>query len=228
MKKVKKKIRTVINFTKDFIIPPKKRFNEIYQKNYWGDSESISGPGSRLEATETLRNELKILFNKFKIKSLVDAPCGDFNWMKLVDLEGVDYTGVDIVDDIISNNIKLYANSHKNFYCKNFISEIVPQGDLILCRDCLPHFSNYNVKKAINNFILSDSTYLLTSSYPECSENLDIITGEWRKINFNIKPFNFPKPLYVINEKSPLTLENGQNFDKYLYLYKLSDLKEYI
>ncbi len=228
MKKIKKKIRALINYAKDTIVTPEKKFYEIYQNNYWGDAESKSGPGSRIDATKTLRGELQNLLEKYKIKTLIDAPCGDFNWMRLMDMEGFNYIGIDIVKDIIDNNNKKYSSYNKKFIRKNFITEIVPQGDLILCRDCLPHFSNTKIKKAINNFFVSKSTYLLTSTYPECLENIDILTGEWRKINFNLHPFNFPKPLYVINERSPLNLENGQNYDKFLYLYKLSDLRDFI
>lgn len=228
MRNIKKKIRKLLNYTKDLIVPAEKRFENIYQKNYWGDSESKSGPGSRVDATSTLREELAFLLNKYNIKTLIDAPCGDFNWMKLMDLNGINYFGIDIVEDIIKKNNELYSSKSKKFIRKNFINEIVPKGDLIICRDCLPHFSNINVKKAISNFISSKSKYLLTSSYPECTENIDIITGEWRKINFSIKPFNFPPPIYILNEKAPLNLENGQNFDKCLYLYSLKDLESVI
>jgi len=58
------------------------RFTEIYKSNYWGSKESVSGIGSTLIYTENLRSKLPDLFQLYSIKSIFDAPCGDFNWMK--------------------------------------------------------------------------------------------------------------------------------------------------
>ena len=59
-------------------------FKEIYANNFWGDPESLSGPGSSEHYTKNLRNQLQKIFSNLKIKSVLDAPCGDFNWMSLV------------------------------------------------------------------------------------------------------------------------------------------------
>lgn len=224
----KKRIKSFLKSKKDLLISPDKKFKYIYSTNYWGDTESISGPGSKIAATENLRHELNILLKKFSIHSIIDAPCGDFNWMKMVDLNDINYLGVDIVKELVDNNNKYYSGKHKIFACINILEKILPKVDLILCRDCFPHLSNNNIYKALQNFINSESKYLLMSSYPENNINEDIVTGQWRKINFNLKPFNFPVPIYIIDEKSPLYLENGQNFDKRLYMWELSELKKYI
>ena len=60
------------------------RFEAVYQRNFWGDSESRSGQGSTLEWTRDLRPEFQALLHTLKITSLFDAPCGDWNWMKAV------------------------------------------------------------------------------------------------------------------------------------------------
>jgi hypothetical protein len=57
------------------------RFTLIYKKKYRQNEESVSGFGSTLEYTANLRNKLPELFGKFSIKTIFDAPCGDFNWM---------------------------------------------------------------------------------------------------------------------------------------------------
>ena len=76
------------------------RFNKIYSTNYWFDNESRSGTGSSLRSTENIRFHLPKILEKFNIKKLFDAPCGDFNWMSQV-LKSVeiDYLGSDIVKD---------------------------------------------------------------------------------------------------------------------------------
>src|SRR5215212_9991686 len=64
-------------------------FDQIVAENYWRDPESLSGAGSNLRQTETLRRELPGLLSKLSIRSLLDAPCGDFHWMQHVDLRGI-------------------------------------------------------------------------------------------------------------------------------------------
>ena len=60
----------------------KEIFSGIYENYGFGSSESRSGPGSTLEETKLLREEIKKLIVKKGIKSVVDIPCGDFHWMK--------------------------------------------------------------------------------------------------------------------------------------------------
>jgi hypothetical protein len=57
-------------------------FAPFYAENRWGDDESVSGPGSSLTRTAKLRRELPALLQKVGARTLLDAPCGDFNWMK--------------------------------------------------------------------------------------------------------------------------------------------------
>ena len=54
--------------------------------------------GSELKSTINIRTFLIDFIVKNKVKSLVDAPCGDFNWMKHVTREvGVRYIGIDML-----------------------------------------------------------------------------------------------------------------------------------
>ena len=39
-----------------------------------------------------------------KVRRLLDAPCGDHNWMRHVDLDGIQYLGMDLVEDIVKHN----------------------------------------------------------------------------------------------------------------------------
>ena len=81
------------------------RFEEIYRNNFWSSVESLSGEGSEVEYTSSIRRWLIENLPKLNIKVFVDAPCGDFNWMKLV-LPKLDlnYTGLDIVPSLINKN----------------------------------------------------------------------------------------------------------------------------
>ena len=88
----------------------KEIFTEIYKTNHWRSLESISGSGSEsTQATELIQN-LEELLKDLKIKTLLDIPCGDLNWMKKVNLSNIDYVGADIVEELIESNINQFKD----------------------------------------------------------------------------------------------------------------------
>jgi len=194
-------------------------FTYIFKHNFWGDPQSVSGSGSNLGQTKTIRKEIPALLKKFSITSMLDLPCGDFNWVRTLALPKINYIGMDIVKEIIENNNRRYANKARRFAVANAITDELPKVDLIFCRDMLVHFTLDDAIKVLRNFKKSGSRYLLITAH-HVEENKDIKTGEWRKINFAKAPFHFPAPLQIINEKSP----DPKEFDKTLALYALDQI----
>lgn len=169
-------------------------FTSIWHNNYWGDTESLSGPGSSLIYTKTIREELPNIFDAFAIKSVFDAPCGDFNWMKLVLKESnINYIGADIVKGIIEKNI-LYETDLISFVVHDITKDKFPKTDLWICRDILFHLSYIDILSALVLFIESDTPFLLTSTHINLShfKNKNIRTGDFRMIDLFGSPFNFP------------------------------------
>ena len=204
-----------------------RKFNYIFKKNIWGSTESISGPGSEIKNTILIRKQIPNLLAEFNIKSLLDIPCGDFNWLKEVDLN-INYLGADIVESIINKNILKYTTNSVTFTKLDITSDdIIEQFDLILVRDLFIHFSNKDIYKSLQNIKKSKSKYILTTNYNDTKINKDIISGSFREINFMIEPFNFPTPIQEINDSGNIMRPNTdipyQN--KYLSLWDLRDLK---
>jgi SAM-dependent methyltransferase len=197
-------------------------FAPFYAENRWGDAESVSGPGSSLERTAKLRNELPPLLKELGARTLLDAPCGDFNWMKDTLLNLDRYIGADVVAELIARNQSLYSDERTRFAVLDLTRDELPRVDVILCRDCFIHFSNRHIAAAIRNFKRSGSTYLLTNTYPAWNQNKNVRTGDFRYLNLLLPPFNFPPPLKQIDEKRPE--ERAQFFGKVLALWKLADL----
>jgi hypothetical protein len=197
-------------------------FKPFYTGNKWGDSESVSGPGSNLNRTAKLRAELPLVLAEIGARSLLDAPCGDFNWIKETDLGLDQYIGVDVVSDLISRNQILYGNEQTSFLVLDLTRDELPMVDVILCRDCFIHLSYRHIAAAIKNFKKSGSSYLLTNTYPLWGSNANIRTGDFRPLNLELPPFNFPPSLRQIHEKLPE--EQTQFFGKTLELWKLADL----
>ena len=63
---------------------------------------------------------------------------------------------------------------------------------------------------------------LLATTFTGCDKNEDIVTGDWRIISLEIEPFNFPKPIRLINEKC--TEGGGTYSDKSLGLWEVASL----
>ncbi len=178
-------------------------FTKICENKTWVmyGTESVSGSGSSLEETAVLRKVLPQLFLQFNIKKIIDAPCGDFYWMRHVDFGECDYLGVDIVKQLVEENNKQYSTSTRKFLCANLVEEILPQADLIFCRDCLVHLSLQDCLTVLRNFKKSGARYLLTTNFFNVTHNNDTICPQWRTLNLMKPPFNFPEPLFILNEK---------------------------
>ena len=170
------------------------RFSDIYEKNIWGSGESGSGEGSELEYAESLRTWLVESLPKYKVRKFVDAPCGDFNWMRsVIGQVDIEYVGYDIVPSVISRNRELYGEENVNFEVANICNDELPICDLLMVRDCLFHLSYEYINKFLVNISNLDYKYLLTTTHilgKDCS-NRDIVTGDFRLINLFLGPFNF-------------------------------------
>lgn len=198
-------------------------FNKIYEENHWGGENSVSGRGSDLDQTQILVKEIPKIIEKFNIKNIIDAPCGDLNWLSSIPLDLEWYMGVDIVGKLIEQNNLNFGDNIRSFNVMNIIEDILPKTDLILTRDALVHFSKEDILKTISNFKKSGSKYLLTTTFTDVKENKNIGTGGWRPVNLEIEPFNFPKPIFLLNEGC--AEENGKYKDKSLGLWEIESLK---
>lgn len=197
-------------------------FTQIYTSNQWNSTESVSGTGSEVAQVKSLVSNLIKLFNELNIKSVLDIPCGDFNWVKNIDFSNINYIGADIVVELINKNNRLYAKSQISFQVLDIITDSLPKSDIIFIRDCFVHLSEEDIFKSIENIKLSGCKYILTTTFTETQHNYDIPTGAWRTLNLQKKPFNFPDPILVINENC--TEGNGEFKDKSLALWEISRL----
>lgn len=195
-------------------------FTRFYQTNRWGSEETRSGTGSERSRMQQVVRDLSRLIRDLNIRSVLDAPCGDFNWMQDVGLAGVDYTGCDIVEELIEINCARYRRQGTTFQKLDFTVDPLPRADLILCRDAFVHFSYQRVSAALEKFCASGSKYLLTTSFVKTETNIDIHTGWWRPINLQRPPFCLPEPLDMLSDGDSDDLYK----DKVLALWDLEAL----
>jgi hypothetical protein len=196
----------------------------IYRTNRWEGNESISGRGSDLDQTEVVRKELPKIIEELSVMVMLDAPCGDLNWINETKLDLKQYIGADIVPELIDANRRRYGCANKEFIVLDITKDKLPKVDLIVCRDCLVHLSSNQVMSALRNFRSSGSSYLLTTTFTNSSVNVNIPTGKWRPINLQASPFHLPEPIKLIDENCSQQDHVRIYSDKHLGLWKLEDL----
>lgn len=195
-------------------------FTDIYKKNTWQSDESRSGTGSTLESTQFISSRLPEIMKELSIRSMLDLPCGDYHWIKEINLGIEHYIGGDIVAELIQANNATYAKKGVLFKQLNLLSDALPEVDMLFCRDCLVHLSLDDNKNAISNILKSNIKYLMATTFPNVEHNEDIITGRWRKLNLEKPPFLFPKPIMLIHENK----ETNENF-KCMGIWLVSEIK---
>ncbi len=170
-------------------------FEEIFANNKWGNAESKSGGGSTLAFTAPLRSELEQLLVKLKVRTFLDAPCGDFNWMSKVNFPAeMKYLGRDIVPALIEDTRARHAAPQRDFGVLDIVTDDLPKADLWLCRDVLFHLSNDEIIAVLRNFVRSEIPWLLTTTFDFVNENRDVRAGGFRFLNLGAAPFFLPPP----------------------------------
>lgn len=195
--------------------PLEARFSEVYEKALWGDDETRSGWGSKRDSghVQAVLVYLREIIPQYKVETLSDIPCGDFNWQSLIlaEYKDLDYFGYDIVPALINDNRAKYPGIR--FERLDITKEIPRRADLILCKDMLNHLTYDDIKRAINNMKRSRSAYLLASNdftWPENVEVRDEGNGH-RPVDICKPPLSYPAPIWNSH---------------YMGLWRLSDLPE--
>jgi len=132
----------------------------------------------------------------------------------------VQYIGGDILPELAAANEQRYGGPGRRFVTLDLLADDLPDADLLLCRDCLVHLSFEAAGAALANIRRSRCRWLLTTTFPGCAANEDIVTGDWRPLNLELPPFNLPPPELLLNEHCT---EAGNLFaDKSLALYSVA------
>lgn len=165
-----------------------------------GRPETKCGAGSTVANTSSVRAWLPGLFERLEVNELLDAPCGDFNWMSHTDLSRVCYIGCDCdpehCDIALSrlSNPSSFSPRYKFIKQLDILIDPLPRADVMLCREFLQHLPNIDIADALDNFLDSNITWLLCTSHGN-SENVDIEkVGMFRPLNLMVSPFGFTEP----------------------------------
>ena len=184
------------------------KFSKIYDERLWvkaglitGVSDSLSGHGSSLASTGTIRRGLEEFIRDQSIRLIFDAPCGDFHWMKHVEMPAdCDYLGGDIVESVVRSGSTEWSRARsneqgaRNFRVFDITTDPMPRADVWMCKDCLQHLSFEDVWAALKNFGRSQIPRALITNHRITASNHDIPTGGFRFLDLRSEPFNLPIP----------------------------------
>jgi hypothetical protein len=197
-------------------------FSSIFRDRKWGGEESVSGPGSDLINTKRVLRELPELLHRLSIESLIDAPCGDMNWMRHLNYRWRSFLGVDIVPEIIAALRAQAWPVEFHFQVGNLVKDILPCADAVLCRDCLVHLPFSSIENAVRLFRRAGFRFLITTTFSRRQTNHDGVAGDWRPLNMALGPFFWGEPLLLLPEREP---GDGYEFpDKSLGVWSLGML----
>jgi SAM-dependent methyltransferase len=160
-------------------------FSRIYRENEWIGS----GPGSSAEATQDYRFFLEKFLRLNRIRTVLDVGCGDWRFSRYVPWEGVQYTGMEVVPDVVEANRRRFTDDNLRFVCADARTADLPAADLLLMKDVLQHWTNAEVAQ----FLPTIRRYpfaLVTNTTNRIETNRDCPTGGYRFLDLTRPPFN--------------------------------------
>jgi SAM-dependent methyltransferase len=184
-------------------------FSEIYARNVWGHG---SGEGSLVEHTKGYRRFLEHFMRRRGVRSVVDYGCGDWQFSRLINWNGIRYLGLDVVDSLIDHHTKTYRTENIRFSPLNDELAELPEADLIIVKDVLQHWSY----RSIVSFLPKIAKYrfaLITNCVNPFgpTQFFDIPDGAYRPLDLTLQPFSLPmarvyeftnrRRLLALNEK---------------------------
>lgn len=180
----------------------------------WGGN----GVGSTPPKTQLIQQGLAELVRRRGIRRIVDLGCGDATWILPIAFEIESYVGVDVCPDVIARNQEVVTRIERaaagrgkpwtrlpQFQVIEGPGDPLPQGDLVVSRDCLQHLSNDQVVAALAQAGRA-APLILTTTYPQTGRNVNIAAGGFRPINLQAPPFNLPKPIEVLADSDRKTM----------------------
>jgi hypothetical protein len=163
--------------------PTKQAMEQVYEMKLWGSNNSsfYSGSGShQLEIVKPYIAAVTLFLTSFKTPITVcDLGCGDFNVGKQLVQHAKKYVAVDIVENLIVYNKKMFKEENLEFYCLDIAKDTLPVGDCVIVRQVLQHLSNKEVQSIVHK-LAGFKFIILTEHTPQgnFTPNKDIISGQ--------------------------------------------------
>jgi len=184
-----------------------KRFAEL-SSGEW-DNSSLSGPGSRPEVCRPfVEFFLQWLADHKEVQSMVEVSAGHWptGWQRFVQWPPLDYTGVDLLEDVIKADRDYVTRKgtdqiglRKMTFQKGDMLDdaTMPKADLLFTKDTIIHFPNADIAAFVNSTVIQcppkyKYVMFVHDSRKRDKGNRDISRfGEFHGVNLLGAPFNY-------------------------------------
>ena len=179
-------------------------FSEIYREKKWGGTGAFcSGSGSAIDAitdpyVACIRGFLRA--SAPERPRVVDLGCGDFAIGSRLVEDCSEYTGVDVVPDLVKH-LQETVRGPARFVCLDMVQDDLPAGDVCLIRQVFQHLSNAQIQKVLSK-LSQYRTVFITEHHPAdnpaVTPNVDKVHGSGIRLFNNSgvyldhPPFNVP------------------------------------
>jgi SAM-dependent methyltransferase len=192
-------------------------FDRIYREAEWGsnaEQRGNSGTGSTLRATLIYRAYLQQFLADYKIQSVVDAGCGDWEFSQTIDWTGIDYKGYDIVESVVARDKERFEKPNIHFFVANIVETDLPPADLLIVKHVLQHLPDADVKeftKQLPKYKHALITNGVNAIALTASHKSDIPPGGYRELDITRPPFN-------VNGAKELTYGDGMHMHQVVHV----------
>ncbi len=151
-RRMSRRIKAVLRQWKNRRLSPQEVFTRVYAEKMWGGGPEAfySGPGSNDAAARPYADFVLGFAAQHGIKRIVDLGCGDFRVGRLIVRDGIDITGVDVVQPLIAENNRRFSSAAVRFQCLDITTDPLPDGDLCLIREVFQHISNAQISAVLD------------------------------------------------------------------------------
>jgi len=191
-----------------------KAFQKVYQGAEWGPSvipevNGGSGPGSNPANAKPYMEFLQKFLSENQIQSVVDIGSGDWQFSRFINWNGIDYTGIECVPEVLVKVSQQFGNEHIKFINVDVLSnpESIPSGDLCIMKDVIQHWPNENITNFLT-VLLEKKLFkyiLLTNCCDQTSDRSSISMGEFIPLNPEMSPLKEFSPQVVFEYGSKKT-----------------------
>ncbi len=169
-------------------------FTHIYESGLWGkntNGKGHSGLGSILKNVKAYVFYLEEFLKKEGIRSVVDLGCGDWSFSQYLNWNDIEYTGIDVVKQVIKENQKRFSASNIRFMHADGSKRALPSADLLICKDVLQHLPNQEIALILKE-CAKFKYCLFTNDAPEVAtdSNQETYRGGWRPLDLTQPPFS--------------------------------------
>lgn len=154
--------------------------------------------------TDIYIEQLVSFIKENNVQSVLDIGCGDFKIMaRVVRKVDVNYTGIDVVEDMIKRHQQLYGAMKTDFLFLDAIDDELPDAELVIIRQVLQHLSNAQIQKILSK--LSRFKYVIITEEMLTADttepNIDKIPGPHIRTSMLSSVFIDLPPFNVKNTK---------------------------